>query len=97
LGLHPAKIEIADNPEAKVIDLTTEQTASGSNFRRFRLKLEGDLRRLNGLNIKRLNEINCHREKRHRTIYQFVKRTRTNARSKRGSKRLLLVRKIKLK
>ena len=52
------------------------------------LKLEGDLRRFNGLNIKRLNEINCYRGKRHRTSLPVRgQRTRTNARGKRGAKR----------
>ena len=52
------------------------------------LKLEGDLRRFNGLNIKRLNEINCHRGKRHRNNLPVRgQRTRTNARSRRGSKK----------
>ena len=50
------------------------------------LKLEGDLRRFNGLNIKRLNEINCHRGKRHRNSLPVRgQRTRTNARSRRGA------------
>ena len=52
------------------------------------LKLEGDLRRFTGLNIKRLNEINCHRGKRHRTSLPVRgQRTRTNARTRRGSKK----------
>ena len=52
------------------------------------LTLEGDLRRFNGLNIKRLNEINCYRGKRHRTSLPVRgQRTRTNARSRRGSKK----------
>ena len=52
------------------------------------LKLEGDLRRFTGLNIKRLNEINCHRGKRHRNSLPVRgQRTRTNARSRRGAKK----------
>jgi len=52
------------------------------------LKLEGDLRRFNGLNIKRLNEINCYRGKRHRAnLPTRGQRTRTNARARRGSKK----------
>ena len=52
------------------------------------LKLEGDLRRFNELNIKRLNEINCHRGKRHRNSLPVRgQRTRTNARTRRGSKK----------
>ena len=52
------------------------------------LKLEGDLRRFNGLNIKRLNEINCYRGKRHRNSLPVRgQRTKTNARARRGSKK----------
>ena len=58
------------------------------------LKLEGDLRRFNGLNIKRLNEINCHRGKRHRTRLPVRgQRTRTNGRSRRGTKKTVTGRK----
>ena len=40
--------------------LTTEQTVTlRQTLEESDLKLEGDLRRFNGLNIKRLNEINC--------------------------------------
>ena len=42
----------------------------------------------NGLNIKRLNEINCHRGKRHRNSLPVRgQRTRTNARPRRGAKK----------
>jgi small subunit ribosomal protein S13 len=92
IGLTSAKkiIEIADiNPETRSNDLTTEQTvALRQTLDDIDLKLEGDLRRFNGLNIKRLNEINCHRGKRHRNNLPVRgQRTRTNARSKRGSKK----------
>jgi small subunit ribosomal protein S13 len=70
-------------------DLTTEETvALRQTLEESDLKLEGDLRRFNGLNIKRLNEINCHRGKRHRNNLPVRgQRTRTNARSRRGSKK----------
>ena len=75
--------------ETRTEDLTTEQAVElrkileEGNF-----LLEGDLRRFNGLNIKRLNEINCHRGKRHRTSLPVRgQRTRTNARSRRGAKK----------
>jgi small subunit ribosomal protein S13 len=92
IGLTSAKkiIEIADiNSETRVKDLTTEQTvALRQRLENINLKLEGDLRRFNGLNIKRLNEINCHRGKRHRNNLPVRgQRTRTNARSRRGSKK----------
>ena len=52
------------------------------------LTLEGDLRRFNGLNIKRLSEINCYRGRRHRaSLPTRGQRTRTNARARRGSKK----------
>jgi small subunit ribosomal protein S13 len=92
IGLTSAKkiIEIAGiNPETRSNDLTTEETITlRQTLENLDLKLEGDLRRFNGLNIKRLNEINCHRGKRHRNNLPVRgQRTRTNARSKRGSKK----------
>ena len=69
--------------------LTTEQIILlRETLENIDLKLEGDLRRFNGLNIKRLNEINCYRGKRHRqSLPVRGQRTRTNARTKRGSKK----------
>ena len=92
IGLTSAKklIEIANiSPEIRTNDLTTEETiALRQALEQSDLKLEGDLRRFNGLNIKRLNEINCHRGKRHRNSLPVRgQRTRTNARARRGSKK----------
>jgi small subunit ribosomal protein S13 len=92
IGLSSAKklIEIANiSPETRTNDLTTEETiALRQALENSDLKLEGDLRRFTGLNIKRLNEINCHRGKRHRNNLPVRgQRTRTNARSRRGSKK----------
>ena len=92
IGLSSAKniIEIANiSPETRSNDLTTEETiALREVLENIDLKLEGDLRRFNGLNIKRLNEINCHRGKRHRNSLPVRgQRTRTNARSRRGAKK----------
>jgi small subunit ribosomal protein S13 len=92
IGLSYAKkiIELAKiSPETRSNDLTTEETiALREVLENSDLKLEGDLRRFNGLNIKRLNEINCHRGKRHRNSLPVRgQRTRTNARSRRGSKK----------
>ena len=83
-------VELAKiNPETRTSDLTTEETvALRQTLEESDLKLEGDLRRFNGLNIKRLNEINCHRGKRHRNNLPVRgQRTRTNARTRRGSKK----------
>ena len=92
IGLTSAKkiVEIASiNPDTRINDLTTEETVVlRQTLEESDLKLEGDLRRFNGLNIKRLNEINCHRGKRHRNNLPVRgQRTRTNARSRRGSKK----------
>ena len=92
IGLTSAKKIIAQADilaETRVYDLTTEQTvALRQILENIDLKLEGDLRRFNGLNIKRLNEINCHRGKRHRNSLPVRgQRTRTNARSRRGAKK----------
>ena len=92
IGLTSARkiVELAEiDPEKRSDDLTTEETvALRQTLENIDLKLEGDLRRFNGLNIKRLNEINCHRGKRHRNNLPVRgQRTRTNARSRRGSKK----------
>jgi len=70
-------------------ELTTEETVLlRQTIENMDLKLEGDLRRFNGLNIKRLNEINCHRGKRHRNNLPVRgQRSRTNARARRGPKK----------
>jgi small subunit ribosomal protein S13 len=49
--------------------------------------VEGDLRRTEGLNIKRLIEINCYRGQRHkRGLPLRGQRTKTNARTRRGKR-----------
>jgi len=92
IGLTSAKkiVQLAEiSPETRTNDITSEQSVVLRNIlENFELKLEGDLRRFNGLNIKRLNEINCHRGKRHRNSLPVRgQRTRTNARSPRGAKK----------
>ena len=92
IGLTSAKriIKLANiSPDKRTSDLTTEETVTlRQTLETIDLKLEGDLRRFNGLNIKRLNEINCHRGKRHRNSLPVRgQRTRTNARARRGPKR----------
>ena len=92
IGLTSARkiVELANiSPETRTNDLTTEETiALRQTLEESDLKLEGDLRRFNGLNVKRLSEINCHRGKRHRNSLPVRgQRTRTNARSRRGAKK----------
>lgn len=92
VGLTSAKkiVKMAQiNANTRVKDITTEEAVIlRQTIEELDLKLEGDLRRFNGLNIKRLNEINCHRGKCHRNNLPVRgQRTRTNARSRRGSKK----------
>jgi small subunit ribosomal protein S13 len=92
IGLTSAKriVELSKvSPETRTNDLTTEETiALRQTIEENDLKLEGDLRRFHGLNIKRLSEINCHRGKRHRANLPVRgQRTRTNARLRRGTKK----------
>jgi small subunit ribosomal protein S13 len=92
IGIKSAKniIELANiNDETRTDNLTNEEIiALRKILEDSDLKLEGDLRRFNGLNIKRLNEINCHRGKRHRANLPVRgQRTRTNARARKGVKK----------
>lgn len=94
IGLKSAKkiVKLAEiNPETRTNHITSEQSRVLRNIlENFELKLEGDLRRFNGLNIKRLNEINCYRGKRHRNSLPVRgQRTRTNARLRRGAKKTI--------
>jgi len=77
------------NPDTRTENLTTDEIiAIRDILDQMNLKLEGDLRRFNGLNVKRLIEINCFRGKRHRTSLPVRgQRTRTNARTRRGGKK----------
>jgi len=59
-------------------------------------RVEGDLRRQIALNIKRLMEIGCYRGLRHRRgLPVRGQRTRTNARTRRGPRRTVGVRRKK--
>ena len=58
------------------------------------IPIEGDLRRVEGLNVKRLIEINCYRGQRHRRgLPTRGQRTKTNARTRRGRKRVTVANK----
>ena len=92
IGLISAKKIITNaniNLNCKTDDLTIDETVIlREKIESSGLILEGDLRRFNSLNIKRLNEINSYRGLRHRnSLPARGQRTRTNARSRRGSKK----------
>ena len=59
-----------------------------------KLIVEGDLRRENSMNIKRLIDLGCYRGIRHRQgLPVRGQRTRTNARTRKGPRRIRVVRK----
>lgn len=76
------------NPDTRVKDLSEEEVVRLREVIDRDYVVEGDLRREIGLNIKRLQEIGCYRGLRHRrNLPVRGQRTRTNARTKRGTRR----------
>jgi small subunit ribosomal protein S13 len=76
------------NPDTRIKDLNEEEVIRLREFIDRNYIVEGDLRREVGLNIKRLQEIGCYRGLRHRrNLPVRGQRTRTNARTRRGSRR----------
>jgi len=74
--------------DIRVKDLSDEQVAKIREFIDNNLKVEGDLRREEQLNIKRLIEIGSYRGRRHRMgLPVRGQRTKTNARSRKGPRR----------
>ncbi|HEY9711942.1 MAG TPA: 30S ribosomal protein S13 [Chroococcales cyanobacterium] len=76
--------------ERRVQDLTEDEVSRlREEIEKGGMPVEGDLRRVEGLNVKRLIEINCYRGQRHRRgLPTRGQRTKTNARTRRGRKRL---------
>ena len=79
------------NPDTRVKDLTDDQVnAIRKVLDEDEYKLEGDLRREVALNIKRLTEIGCFRGLRHiRGLPVRGQRTKTNARTRKGPRKLV--------
>lgn len=77
------------NPDTRVKDLTEAEEAKLREYITSNgLQVEGDLRRQVKLNIKRLVEIGSYRGRRHRTnLPMRGQRTRTNARTRKGTKK----------
>ena len=82
--------ETGINPDTRVKDLTDEQVNSIRKVIDEKCKVEGDLRRETALNIKRLMEIGCYRGLRHRRgLPVRGQRTKTNARTRKGPRKLV--------
>ncbi len=76
------------NPDTRVKDLTESEVSAIRDYIGKNWKVEGDLRRTEQLNIKRLIEIGCYRGLRHRrNLPVHGQRTRTNARTRKGPKK----------
>ncbi len=96
VGLTRAKTILSTagvNPDIRVKDL------SDGDVQKLRgavesFTLEGDLRRQEGMALKRLQDIGCLRGRRHRmSLPVRGQRTRTNARTRRGSRKTVSGRK----
>nr|QVY58204.1 30S ribosomal protein S13 [Eucheuma denticulatum] len=78
------------NGNTLIKDLNDEQIVAIRNILNNEYQIEGDLKRLESINIKRLMEINSYKGKRHRIGLPLRgQRTRTNARTRRGSKKTM--------
>ncbi|HEY9836107.1 MAG TPA: 30S ribosomal protein S13 [Vampirovibrionales bacterium] len=76
------------NPDTRVKDLTDAEVTTLREDLEKNYEVEGDLRRLEAMNIKRLMDIGCYRGRRHRMgLPVRGQRTRTNARTRRGGRR----------
>ena len=85
-------------PDTRVKDLTEDEVNRIREVIDREYTVEGDLRREINLNIKRLMEINCYRGVRHRRgLPVHGQNTKTNARTRKGPKRMQVAGKKKVK
>jgi small subunit ribosomal protein S13 len=76
------------NPDTKVKDLTEEQVTKIRSIIEEEGGVEGDLRKENAMNIKRLIEVGSYRGLRHRrNLPVRGQRSHTNARTRKGPRR----------
>lgn len=78
------------DPSTRVRDLTDDEVGRLRDIIEKEMRVEGDLRREIALNIKRLIDIGSYRGLRHRRGMPLRgQRTKTNARTRRGPKRAI--------
>jgi len=88
--------ETGVNPDTRVRNLTEDEITRLRDYIDKNVKVEGDLRREVALNIKRLIEIGCYRGLRHRRgLPVRGQRTKTNARTRKGPRKTVGVRRKK--
>jgi small subunit ribosomal protein S13 len=81
--------ELGIEPDRKVRDLTEEEVIKLREVIDRDITVEGDLRRERSQNVKRLQEIGCYRGLRHRRgLPVHGQNTKTNARTRKGPKRM---------
>jgi small subunit ribosomal protein S13 len=82
-------VKVGVEPDRKVRDLTEEEVVQLRDLIDQELTVEGDLRRERSQNIKRLQEIGSYRGLRHRRgLPVRGQNTKTNARTRKGPKRM---------
>jgi small subunit ribosomal protein S13 len=90
--------EVKVSPDTYIRDLTEDEISRLRDEIDRSLTVEGDLRRERSQDIKRLQEIACYRGLRHRRgLPVRGQKTKTNARTRKGPKRLQVAGKKKLK
>lgn len=78
------------NPDTRIINLSDQEITTLRSILDTNYMIEGDLRRFESINIKRLMEINSYKGKRHRVGLPLRgQRTRTNGRTRRGAKKTM--------
>jgi small subunit ribosomal protein S13 len=78
------------DPKTRTDALTEDQVAKLREIIERNYKVEGDLRRETSMNINRLMDLGCYRGVRHRKgLPVRGQRTHTNARTRKGPKRML--------
>ena len=88
--------ELGIEPDRKVRDLTDDEVSKLRDIIDRDYVVEGDLRRERSQNIKRLMEIGCYRGLRHRRgLPVRGQNTKTNARTRKGPKRMSIAGKKK--
>jgi small subunit ribosomal protein S13 len=81
--------QVGISPDTYVRDLTEDEVTKLRDAIDRELTVEGDLRRERSQNVKRLMEIGCYRGLRHRRgLPVRGQKTKTNARTRKGPKRM---------
>ena len=101
IGVPTSKKILVDtgvNPDTRIQDLSEDEVTSLREYINKNVQVEGDLRREVQLSIKRLMEIGTYRGLRHkRGLPVRGQRTKTNARTRKGPKKAVAGKKLKIK